>query len=212
MRRAIAVIVIAAATLGARAWAAPPQAIFSRLDISGAIPYFIADGRGKTGVRDGDAELARWALDAWQRSSGNVIRFDAAPESSAIVRVYWAEPTEGQYGEMQSIAVGGRLGAAVYIRPDMDALGDDIAQATARDRLLRDTIVYLTCVHEIGHALGLRHTRDYRDIMYFFGYGGDIPNYFGRYRRELRSRADIAKVAGISAGDVARLKTLYDLP
>ena len=64
-------------------------------------------------------------------------------------------------------------------------------------------------MHELGNALGLRHTRDYADIMYFFGYGGDIPNYFGRYRTQLTARTDIAKVSGLSAGDVTRLKELY---
>jgi hypothetical protein len=177
--------------------------------IVNAIPYFIADGRGKTGVRATDTELARWALDAWQRASDDAIRFEAAPEAAALVRLYWAEPKEGQYGEMQPIAVGDRLGAAVYVRPDIDALGPDIAESAGRDPLLRESIVYLTCVHELGHALGLSHTRDYRDIMYFFGYGGDIPNYFRRYRAELRSRADIAKVSGLSAGDVMKLKALY---
>jgi len=94
----------------------------------------------------------------------------------------------------------------------MTSLGPDIAERAARDPLLRESIVYLTCVHELGHALGLRHTRDYRDIMYFFGYGGDIPKYFDRYRVQLRSRADIVKVSGLSSGDVTRLKTLYARP
>jgi Matrixin len=191
---------------------ASSQAILAPFDISRPIPYYIADGKGKTGFRATDSGLARWALEDWQRSSGHAIRFEPAPESSALVRLYWAEPSDGQYGEVEPIVVGERLGAALYIRPDMGSLGADIAERAARDQLLRDSIVYLTCVHELGHALGLRHTRDYRDIMYDFGYGGDIPNYFGRYRSELRSRDDIARVSGLSPSDVTRLKALYGLP
>jgi len=203
---------VAALAIGAGVRAAASQAILAHFDISRPIPYFIGDGKGKTGFRAGDRELARWALDDWQRSSGQAIRFEPAPESSTLVRLYWAEPSEGQYGEMKPIIVDQRLGAAVYIRPDMASLGPDIAEAAAHDPLLRDSIVYLTCVHELGHALGMRHTSDYRDIMYFFGYGGDIPKYFDRYRAQLRSRADIVKVSGLSSGDVTRLKALYELP
>jgi hypothetical protein len=45
--------------------------------------------------------------------------------------------------------------------------------------------------------------------MYFFGFGGDILGFFGRYRDELRSRDDIANVSGLSAGDLTQLQGLY---
>ena len=73
------------------------------------------------------------------------------------------------------------------------------------DRLLRDAIVYLTCLHESGHALGLSHTAVFADIMYSFQFGGDIHEYFGRYRRKLATRDDIAKYSGMSEADRARL-------
>ena len=71
--------------------------------------------------------------------------------------------------------------------------------------LLRETIVYLTCLHETGHALGLPHTAAFADIMYSFQYGGDIPEYFGRYTRQLTVRADIRKHAGMSDADQRKL-------
>ena len=185
------------------------HSVASTADEKAAIPYFIADGSGKTGYRSSDRELARWALEAWQRSSAKGLRFAAAPESSALIQLYWAEPSEGEYGEMRPLIVGGQRGAAVFIRPDVESLGADIARRATADVLLRDTIVYLTCLHEFGHALGLAHTRDFRDIMYYFGYGGDISQYFGRYRAQLHSRSDIAAVSGLSDADAGRIKALY---
>jgi hypothetical protein len=182
------------------------------VDGAASIPYFIADGTGRAGFRPGDRELAGWALAAWQRHAASLLGLVPAAESTAIVRLYWANPREGQYGEMRPLIVGARNGAAVYIRPDMEGLGPEIAQRAAADDLLRDSIVYLTCLHELGHALGLSHTASFDDIMYFFGYGGDIVEYFGRYRRQLRSRADIARVAGLSDGDIKRLHALYPQP
>jgi hypothetical protein len=141
---------------------------------SGAIPYFIADGTGRAGYRPGDRELAAWALAAWQRGAGPALRFDPAPEKRALLRIYWADPVDGQYGEMQPFMLGDQRGAALHIRPDTAALGPDIARQARLDPLLRDSIVYLTCLHELGHALGLRHTDAFDEIIYSFQYGGDL--------------------------------------
>jgi hypothetical protein len=41
--------------------------------------------------------------------------------------------------------------------------------------------------------------------MYNFQYGGDIPEYFARYRRKLATRDDIKKTPGLSASDRAKI-------
>ena len=179
------------------------------LDASEPIPYFVADGDGRRGFHSSDRELATWALQAWQRSVGKGLRFQAAPEESALIRLYWVEPNSGLYGEMRELEVGGRRGAAVFIQPDVELLGPEIAERAKADALLRESIVYLTCLHELGHALGLEHTREFSDIMYYFGYGGDIVEYFNRYRSQVHSRDDIAKVSGLSDSDVKRIRAKY---
>jgi hypothetical protein len=110
---------------------------------------------------------------------------------------------------MRPLDVQGRRGAAVYIRPDTASLGPDIAERARLDALFRDTVVHLTCVHELGHALGLMHTAEFADIMYSFGFGGDIGEFFGRYRRQLTKRDDIRGTSSLSAGDLGQLKALY---
>lgn len=158
------------------------------------------------GCQPADAELAGWALDAWQGASQGRLSFQkTAEERTARLRFYWAAGNRQLYGEARPIVVQGKPGAEIYVRPDLAHLGPEIESAGRRDPLYRHTIVYLTCLHESGHGLGLSHTAAYDDIMYFFGYGGDVVEYFARYRRKLASRDDIRKQSGISPADQARL-------
>jgi len=178
------------------------------LDARAPIPYHIA-APSESGNREGDPELAEWALRDWERAGGGGLSFRAVPEAQALLRLYWVGSGGSQFGEMRPFQLGGRRGAAVFVRPDTDSLGGPLAERAFRDRLFRDTIVYLTCLHEIGHGLGLDHTRDFRDIMYFFGYGGDIEKYFLRYRRRVHRRAEFESQSGLSQADIERLRRLY---
>ena len=179
------------------------------LDASQPIAYYVAPGKDAPGFQPGDPTLAEWALAAWARATGGALRFRRAAEAEALLRIYWEGGRAGLYGEMLPIRVNGRHGAAVLVLPDTEALGADIATEARRDPLFRDTVVYLTCLHETGHGLGLAHTSDYADIMFFFGYGGDIPAFFRRYRRRLITRDDIQRNSGLSQADIKRVQGLY---
>jgi hypothetical protein len=153
--------------------------------------------------RPGDPELAQWALEAWQSASeGKLTLRKTAELAEAHIRVYWATANRGLYGEARPIMVKGVRGSEVYVLPGIVPAGET-------DAVLRDAIVYLTCLHETGHALGLAHTAGFADIMYSFQYGGDITEYFGRYRRSLSMRSDIRKHSGMSADDRKRLVELF---
>jgi hypothetical protein len=156
-----------------------------------------------------DAELAVWALDAWSRASAGALRFEATAEEQAQIRFRWASAREGLYGEAIPITVNGRRGAEIRLRTDLRLLGKDFADLGRTNPWFRETIVYLTCLHESGHALGLPHTSQFDDIMYSFQYGGDIREYFLRYQRRLKTRDDIRRHSGMSRADEQRLRMLF---
>jgi matrixin len=89
-----------------------------------------------------------------------------------------------------------------------------VAADAGRTPLERSIIVYLTALHELGHALGLEHTTDISTIMYLFREPGDGERFFGAYARRARSFDDIGsdQATGLSLDDVAALRKLYDGP
>jgi predicted Zn-dependent protease len=74
--------------------------------------------------------------------------------------------------------------------------------------------VYLSAVHEAGHALGLAHSDRFGDVMYQFRSQADPERFFAGYRRRLRGVGDIgsAGASGLTPRDVAALRALYALP
>ncbi len=164
----------------------------------------------QSGCTSSDAELGVWALEAWQKAAGGGLSVaPSAEEKRARIRIYWAWGSQRLYGEARPIVVDGKRGAAIFVVPDMVQLGADIHAGAARDPLFRDAVVYLTCLHESGHALGLPHTDRFVDIMYSFGYGGDIVEYFSRYFRQLGARPQIREHSGMSAADRETLLAIF---
>jgi hypothetical protein len=149
-------------------------------------------------------ELVDRAMKTWTTAGGGAFTMRRTLLlNEAGIRIYF-NGAGGNYGETRPhITASGLIDAAI-----VNIAADAPIEV---DSLTRDIIVYLTALHELGHALGLEHTRNFDDIMYLFRQPGDGPRYFGNYRRLLRSADDIgsATATGLSAYDVETLRALY---
>lgn len=166
-------------------------------------PYYIAPctkAEAASGCVPGDGELAIHALEAWQKAANGKLNLRRVDDPlAARIQVIWASKFGGLYGEAEPVMINGKPGVRLAIRP----VGRNVD-----DPLLRDVMVYLTVLHEAGHGLGLRHTREFADIMYNFQFGGDLVEYFQRFRRKLTTRADFPKHSAIAEGDLQQLKSI----
>lgn len=206
-RAAAAVILPAAffvALLSARpvltSWAAPSTATSPRWPQYTVIPVWIAS----QGSPPGSRELVEQALKTWTDAAAGRFRLvKAASEDAAAIRIHFLR-ADGVYGETAPQVDRRTL---EIVEADVVINGD-----AAGDGLEGRIVVYLTALHEVGHALGLGHTDDFDTIMYSFRRPEDGERFFGKYRALLRSPEDIGskRATGLSAADIRALRELYD--
>jgi Matrixin len=177
-------------------FAASPDAHWA---VHAVIPVFI-DRRNLPPQGD---QLVEKAMKTWTTASAGAFTLQRTfVAGDAGIRIYF-NGAGGNYGETRPHIANGLIDAAeVNIAADAPI---DV------DPITRGIIVYLTALHELGHALGLEHTRNFDDIMYLFRQPGDGPRYFGNYRSLLQTADDIgtARATGLSMNDVKALTDLY---
>jgi hypothetical protein len=144
------------------------------------------------------------AMITWTRAAaGRLTLQNTASRDTALIRVRFAQ-ADGIYGETapRIDRTTGLIGSAAVL----------IAGGVAGDAVQQRIVIYLTALHELGHALGLPHTNVFDDIMYSFRRPDDGERYFGTYRRKLSSSDDIGsqRATGLSPADIAALQNLYD--
>src|SRR5436190_7671002 len=149
-------------------------------------------------------QLVERAMRTWTAASNRAFMLQRTfLADEAGIRIYF-NGAGGNYGEtLPHVDAKGLITAA-----EVNIAADAPLEV---DALTRGIIVYLTALHELGHALGLEHTANFSDIMYLFRQPGDGARYFGNYRRLLRSADDIGTetATGLSTYDVATLRALY---
>ena len=152
----------------------------------------------------GAIALVDRAVSTWSAAIGPLVTLQRANSSAnAAIRVRFAR-SRGEYGETRPrVDPGSGMIRSADVVITTDTGGDD--------PMTQRIVLYLTALHELGHALGLRHTDNFSDIMYSFRRTDDGDRYFAAYRRRLRSSDDVGSTAasGLSPNDLVAARELY---
>ncbi len=158
---------------------------------------------GPSKDRGDDPELVERALRVWtETAEGQLTLARTKDERAARIRIRFAD---GDRLLGEASPVNDRL-TGFITQADIA-----IASNLLGDRLEQRIVIYLTAMHELGHALGLRHSPDFSDLMFLFRRPEDPERYFGAFRARLKSDRDIGskQATGLSPNDLAAFRALY---
>src|SRR5262249_49207099 len=163
------------------------------------VAVWIDAGRAPVGA----AALVERAMKTWSdASNGELTLVRASTRADAAIRILFVQ-SDTNYGEA---APRVDPASGFIVRADVA-----INAAVPDDPMDARIIVYLTALHELGHALGLAHSDTFSAIMYRFRRPDDGARYFGADRSKVRSPDDVGstRATGLDVEDVAALRRLY---
>jgi predicted Zn-dependent protease len=132
------------------------------------LKVYIEDGTGTPGYRDYYLDMMRKAFSEWQeKTNGKVSWQEVGSPQQANITCTWtsvAKPNGPgvEAGETKStVGINRFTGEQVIMRATISVL------TSLMGRNFSDTDTYKTCLHEVGHAIGMEgHSENPGDIMY----------------------------------------------
>jgi tetratricopeptide (TPR) repeat protein len=133
------------------------------------LKIYVANGEGVPGHRDVFARFVPRALDAWSDGSGNKLNYVMVPKvEDSDIDIVWTDQKLIAGTDQPWMKVAG----LTNYDQDRKGLKHATIQVSTVDpyegkRPLEDGECAQVCLHEMGHALGLDHSRAAKDVMYY---------------------------------------------